>query len=109
MLNPRRVLVPLGDRELFYESPSVPVPGLEYNRLKVLVLELISSQGELASEQILKLLGNSGVQLSDKGLRMALMRYTRQGLLARVKSQGRYHYSITVKGSARREWLLKTK
>lgn len=85
------------------------VPDLDYNRLKVRVLELLSGRGELASEQILKLLQNSGAQLSDKGLKMALMRYTRQGLLARVKRRGRYHYSITAKGSARRDWLLKTK
>jgi DNA-binding transcriptional regulator PaaX len=82
---------------------------LDYNQLKIRVLNLFQGSQELASEEILQLLRASKIGLSDKAVKMALMRYTRQGLLARGKKTGVFHYRLTEKGSARRDWLSKSK
>ena len=81
---------------------------MDYNQLKIRVLSLFGPR-ELTSEEVRTQLQEVQTELSDKAVKMALMRYTRQGLLTRSKKKGRYHYALTEKGSARREWLLKTK
>jgi len=83
--------------------------SLDYNQLKIRVLSLFLESQELASEEILKLLQESQIESSDKAVKMALMRYTRQGLLARNKKTGVFHYRLTEKGSARRDWLSRTR
>ena len=80
---------------------------MDYNQLKIRVLALFQGSHELASNEIRTLLLESKMQLSDRAVKMALMRYTRQGLLARSKKKGRFHYSLTAKGLARRAWLSK--
>ena len=82
---------------------------MDYNQLKIRVLGLFNDSKELPSEEIRSLLGESKKELSDKAVKMALMRYTRQGLLARNKKKGHYHYRLTEKGIARRNWLSKTR
>lgn len=81
---------------------------MDYNQLKIRVLHLFKGPEELASEKIRALLLESKIELSDKAMKMALMRYTRQGLLARDKKAGHYQYRLTQKGVARRDWLSKT-
>ena len=81
---------------------------MDYNQLKIRVLSLFEP-GELASEEVRTRLQQGQIELSDKAVKMALMRYTRQGLLTRSKKKGHYHYTLTEKGSARREWLSKTR
>ena len=81
---------------------------MDYNQLKIRVLRLFKGPEELASEKIRALLLESKTELSDKAMKMALMRYTRQGLLARDKKAGHYHYRLTQKGVARRDWLSRT-
>jgi predicted transcriptional regulator len=81
---------------------------MDYNQLKIRVLRIFKGPEELGSEDVRKaLLQISEIELSDKAVKMALMRYTRQGLLTRSKKEGTYHYSLTEKGSSRRDWLSK--
>jgi DNA-binding transcriptional regulator PaaX len=81
---------------------------LDYNQLKIRVLALFKGSEELASDDIRTLLLESKIELTDKAVKMALMRYTRQGILARSKKAGLFHYRLTEKGLARRNWLTKT-
>jgi len=82
---------------------------LDYNQLKIRVLALFRGSEELASDNIRTLLRESQIELSDKAVKMALMRYTRQGILARGKRAGLFRYRLTEKGVARRDWLAQTK
>ena len=81
---------------------------MDYNQLKIRVLALFRGSEELASDEIRTLLGESKIVLTDKAVKMALMRYTRQGILARTKKAGLFRYRLTEKGVARRDWLAKT-
>jgi DNA-binding transcriptional regulator PaaX len=78
---------------------------MNFNQLKIRVLDLFGQSPELHSEEVRKLLRQSKVDLTTKAMEMALLRYTRQGLLARTRKAGRFHYRLTEKGLARREWL----
>jgi DNA-binding transcriptional regulator PaaX len=81
---------------------------MNYNELKVRVLGLFESTKELDSFKILQLLATEKtLKLNDKAVEMALLRYWRQGLLSRTRRGGRFQYSLTERGLARREWLLK--
>lgn len=81
---------------------------MDYNQLKIRILKLFKGTAEVSSDEIRSLLHESRLELSDKAVKMALMRYTRQGLLTRGKKQGVYHYRLTEKGLARRDWLSRT-
>ena len=81
---------------------------MDYNKLKIRVLGLFKGSEELASDEVRSLLRESKIELSDKAVKMALMRYTRQGILARSKKTGVFRYRLTEKGLARRNWLSKT-
>ncbi|HYY92577.1 MAG TPA: hypothetical protein VE955_11385 [Candidatus Dormibacteraeota bacterium] len=81
---------------------------MDYNELKIRILSLFKGSGEVSSDEIRNMLRESSLDLSDKAVKMALMRYTRQGLLARSKKRGVFHYRLTEKGVARRVWLAKT-
>ena len=85
-----------------------PVEKMDYNELKIRILSLFKGSGEVSSDEIRNMLRESSLDLSDKAVKMALMRYTRQGLLARSKKRGVFHYRLTEKGVARRVWLAKT-
>jgi len=83
--------------------------GMDYNELKIRVLSLFEAASELDSQRVRGLLAGMKIELSDKAVEMALLRYSRQGLLARTRRSGRFHYRMTEKGTARRIWLSKTK
>ena len=82
---------------------------MDYNELKIRVLSLFGPSKDLDSQKIRDLLSGMKVQLSDKAVEMALLRYSRQGLLAKTRRSGRFHYKMTEKGLARKIWLSKTR
>ena len=78
---------------------------MRYNQLKGAVLEILSGSDEETSLGLLRRLREGGIEVSEKALQMAILRYYRQGLLSRRRRQGLYRYSITAKGKGRLEWL----
>jgi DNA-binding PadR family transcriptional regulator len=81
---------------------------MHYNELKILVLGLFDPKQELESPRIRTLLlREKGVRATDKAIEMALMRYSRQGLLSRNRRNGLFYYRLTEKGASRLVWLLK--
>jgi len=81
---------------------------LDYNQLKRVLLRGLADNGPLDSDSLLQVLSLSGkVQFEIHAVRMALMRYYRQGLLKRVRSGGQFTYSLTDRGIRRLEWLEK--
>lgn len=80
---------------------------LDYNQLKLRILGYLKFAKEYDSAQVLRFLSKEGVGHSDKAVEMALLRYWRQGLLARTRRSRRFYYSLTERGLARREWLEK--
>ena len=82
---------------------------MDYNQLKIRVLSLFEPSSELDSEKIRARLIGAKIELSDKAVEMALLRYFRQGLLSRTRRSGRFQYRLTEKGLARRIWLSKTR
>lgn len=82
---------------------------MDYNELKIRVLNLFEASAELDGEEVRTLLLRSKIELSDKAVEMALLRYFRQGLLSRTRQSGRFQYRVTEKGIARRIWLSKAK
>ncbi len=79
---------------------------MRYNKLKEIVLRILSECAEETSLGLLGRLRGEGVEVSEKALQMAVLRYYRQGLLSRRRRQGLYRYSITDKGRRRLEWLM---
>jgi DNA-binding transcriptional regulator PaaX len=83
---------------------------MHYNELKIRVLSLFESEQEFDSLKIRELLATEKtLKLTDKAVEMALMRYWRQGLLSRTRKSGMFHYSLTERGLARKEWLMKNR
>jgi predicted transcriptional regulator len=82
---------------------------MDYNELKIGVLSLFEPSGELDAEKVRTRLAGAQIELSDKAVEMALLRYFRQGLLSRTRRSGRFQYRLTEKGVARRIWLSKAK
>ena len=94
------------DRTFFYLSDARPMrSSMDYNELKIRVLALFEGPGELDSEKVRTHLLGAKMELSDKAVEMALLRYFRQGLLSRTRRSGRFQYRLTEKGLARRIWL----
>src|SRR2546428_12963266 len=83
--------------------------GMDYNELKIRVLSLFEASGELDSQRVRSLLSGMKVELSDKAVEMALLRYSRQGLLARTRRSGGFHYRIPANGLAPRIWVPKSR
>ena len=81
---------------------------MDYNQLKLRILQSFRDTVEYDSAQVLHLLLDGGLSHKDKAVEMALMRYWRQGLLSRIRRGGRFYYRVTERGVARREWLSKT-
>jgi len=80
---------------------------MHYNELKIRVLSLFESAQEFDSLKIRQLLATEKtLRLTDKAVEMALMRYWRQGLLRRTRKSGIFHYSLTERGLARKQWLM---
>jgi len=83
---------------------------MHYNELKIRVLSLFESAQEFDSLKIRQLLATEKtLKLTDKAVEMALMRYWRQGLLSRTRKSGMFHYSLTKRGLARKEWLMNSR
>ena len=81
---------------------------MHYNELKVRVLGLFQPEHELSSLKIRELLSRDAeLNLTDKAVEMALMRYWRHGLLNRSRHGRFFHYSLTERGMARLAWLRK--
>jgi len=81
---------------------------LDYNQLKRVLLRVLADYGPLNSDSLLQTLSSSWkVESEIHAVRMALMRYYRQGLLKRVRSGGLFTYSLTDRGFRRLEWLEK--
>lgn len=81
---------------------------MRYNQLKVRVLSLFKPAEGLDSLRIRELLTrDKTLELTDKALEMALMRYWRQGLLGRTRRGRLFQYSLTERGAARLAWLQK--
>ena len=81
---------------------------MDYNQLKRVLLRVLADNGPLDSDSLLQTLNSSWkVESEIHAVRMALMRYYRQGLLKRVRSGGLFTYSLTDRGIRRLEWLEK--
>jgi DNA-binding transcriptional regulator PaaX len=81
------------------------VVGLDYNVLKLRVLRLLSKIGPTDSSSLANSIAEGGARLDIHALRMALMRYYKQGLLRRERSGGRFKYALTERGIQRLRWL----
>ena len=82
------------------------VCGLDYNQLKRHLLRTLKDLGPVDSSLLLqKLKSAHGEQFEIHAIRMALVRYYRQGLLKRVRSGGQFTYAISERGTARLRWL----
>ncbi len=100
-----------GDRLPLTSGISINLPlvscgkTLEHNQLKIRILKLIGS-GHQDSHQIRELLKKGeSLDLSQRAVEMALLRYWRQGLLKRERKGRRFTYVLTARGGARRDWL----
>jgi DNA-binding transcriptional regulator PaaX len=78
---------------------------LDYNQLKLAILRLLSDTGSLDSGDLAKKLESNGILLEIHALRMALMRYYKQGLLKRERHGGVLIYSLSERGLQRLHWL----
>ncbi len=81
---------------------------MDYNQLKLKILELFNKSMEYESSQVLALVSNKDARHNDKAIEMALLRYWRQGLLRRERKGGRFYYSLSERGESRRTWLRST-
>ncbi|HKM78310.1 MAG TPA: hypothetical protein VJZ03_04480 [Candidatus Bathyarchaeia archaeon] len=81
---------------------------MDYNRLKVLILRLLSERESTDSSAVAAALGTAGVNLDIHAIRMALMRYYKQGLLCRERRSGVYTYGLSERGIRRLAWLDST-
>ncbi len=73
--------------------------------MKVQILRLLTKITEADSVTIKHELASRGLPLDIHALRMALMRYHKQGILRRERSGVRFLYGITEKGRQRLRWL----
>lgn len=79
---------------------------MRYNELKTAVLEVFTTEGWCTSSQVMeKVRLSKGLEASPRALRMALLRYHRQGLLHREWRRGEYAYKLSDRGAQRLLWL----
>lgn len=80
--------------------------GLDYNVLKLRILRLLSKTGPTDSSSLATTIAESKeITLDIHALRMALMRYHKQGLLKRERTGGTFIYALTERGIQRLRWL----
>ena len=80
--------------------------GLDYNVLKLRILRLLSKTGPTDSGSLASTIAESEEMTLDiHALRMALMRYHKQGLLKRERTGGTFTYALTERGIQRLRWL----
>jgi len=78
---------------------------LHYNELKRAVLRILST-GPMNSLSLVEELARHRVEpLEVHAVRMALVRYYKQGLLRRERRSGMFIYTISERGLRRLEWL----
>jgi len=78
---------------------------MEYNQLKLGVLRELSMKGAMDSSAIAAALTATGLRLEMHAIRMACMRYYKQGLLTRERKFGLYIYGLSERGVRRLAWL----
>ncbi len=79
---------------------------MSYNERKLKLLKFLSETGPLDSDSLAKAIANSReLALDIHALRMALMRYYKQGLLRREKVEGMFTYHLSERGVQRLRWL----
>ena len=79
---------------------------LDYNQLKRVLLRTLADTGPADSITLLqKLASVEGGQFEIHAVRMALVRYYRQGLLNRERTGGQFRYALSSRGTARLRWL----
>jgi hypothetical protein len=80
---------------------------LDYNQLKRLLLRALADAGPVDSSSLFQnLTPNGGADRFEiHAVRMALVRYYRQGLLKRVRSGGQFKYTLSSRGISRLQWL----
>ena len=79
---------------------------LDYNQLKLLILQVLFKTGPTDSGSLQTELARSKLADVDiHALRMALMRYHRQGLLKRDRRGGTFLYALSERGIQRLRWL----
>jgi len=81
---------------------------MDYNQLKLLVLRTLSENASTNSSAIAAAFAAVGVNLDIHAIRMALMRYYKQGLLSRERKLGVYNYGLSERGARRLAWLEST-
>jgi DNA-binding PadR family transcriptional regulator len=78
---------------------------LHYNELKRVVLRILSA-GPKNSLSLVQELARHGVEpLEVHAVRMALVRYYKQGLLKRQRESGMFVYTLSERGLRRLKWL----
>jgi hypothetical protein len=101
----------IGDRLPLTSGISINLPlvscgkTLEHNQLKIRVLKLLrtNQHDSHGLQEMLK--ERDDIDLSNRAVEMALLRYWRQGLLRRERKGRRFKYVLTARGAARRNWL----
>jgi DNA-binding transcriptional regulator PaaX len=79
---------------------------LNFNELKVPVLQLLVKHGSMDGVTVAKRLAEShALSIDIHAVRMALMRYYKQGLVRRERSGGVFKYTISQRGVQRLRWL----
>ena len=79
---------------------------MDYNELKLKILRVLSKTGPADSVSLERVIaGSKEITLDIHALRMALMRYYKQGLLRRERSGGMFRYVLTERGLQRLRWL----
>jgi len=79
---------------------------LRYNQLKAVVLQILTTDGWCDSNRIIERVQSEvGLSASPRGIRMALLRYHRYGLLHREWRRGEYVYRLSDRGAGRLLWL----
>lgn len=78
---------------------------MDYNELKLPVLQIISEARSVDSGSLTTLLAEKKIVIEIHAVRMALMRYYKQGLLRRERTGGMFQYSLSERGVGRLRWL----
>jgi DNA-binding transcriptional regulator PaaX len=79
---------------------------LRYNQLKLVVLQILTTDGWCDSNHIIERVQSEvGLSASPRAVRMALLRYHRYGLLHRKWRSGEYAYTLSDRGAGRLLWL----
>lgn len=81
---------------------------MDYNQLKRIILRILAARTSTDSSAVADALCAAGVNLDIHAIRMALMRYYRQGLLRRKRKSGVYIYGLSERGVRRLAWLEST-